>query len=234
MFRRGDERLRAGPWRGNDRIAYLTPVPETVPPGPRLLAECIERLWTMGYREAVTGALGPGERTGFLQAGFDVRERLHLLSHDLRDLAPMPPAAPLRRARKTDRARVLEVDNLAFDEFWRLDGPGLDEALAATPAVRFRVAGTPDVVGYAVAGKAGSRGYLQRLAVDPLTQRGGWGRALTLDALHWLVRRGADDAVVNTQEGNERALALYRSVGFRDEPHPLTVMWRALDGASRQ
>jgi ribosomal protein S18 acetylase RimI-like enzyme len=84
-------------------------------------------------------------------------------------------------------------------------------------------------VGYAVTGRAGRRGFLQRLAVQPDHQRGGLGRALVLDGLRWLRRWRAERAVVNTQLENDAALALYENLGFRREPSGLSVLGAGLD-----
>ena len=96
---------------------------------------------------------------------------------------------------------------------------------AATPSVRFRRAvGGRRTAGYAVCGRSQNRGYVQRLAVHPDFQRTGTGRRLLLDGLHWMRRRGATTAVVNTQTGNEAAFTLYCSVGFREDPIGLSVL----------
>src|SRR5699024_106814 len=126
------------------------------------------------------------------------------------------PSVRTRRARLRDRQPILDLDARAFEEFWALDIEGLKDALAATPVRRFRVTHGSDgaINGYAVTGRAGGRGYLQRLAVDPSSQGLGLGRALTLDSLLWLRRAGAASALVNTQVSNNRAYALYRSCGF--------------------
>ena len=122
----------------------------------------------------------------------------------------------MRRARRSDRAAALAVDARSFDPFWRLDPAGLDEAVDATPSSRFRVIDGPDgVVGYAVSGRAGARGFLQRLAVDPAVRGRGYGSALVVDGLRWMKRRGAARAMVNTQERNNDALRLYERLGFR-------------------
>jgi ribosomal protein S18 acetylase RimI-like enzyme len=132
----------------------------------------------------------------------------------------------MRRARRSDRAEVLAVDDAAFDTFWRLDEPALADALDATPARRFRVAVDPAVRGYLITGRSAGRGYLQRLAVDPSQQRRGIATALVLDGLRWLGRHGVSQAIVNTQEHNVDALSLYTRLGFRREPHGLAVLAR--------
>lgn len=228
----GRERLRVGPWRGDPVVAYLNPVPGAPLPSAEFVRRCLRTLSRQGYGRVVTGALSPSEQSAFRAAGFTVTEHLHLLSHDLRSIPDVtPPDGLVRRTSRRDREDVLGVDQLAFDAFWRLDDAGLDEAIAATPHTRFRVAGPgSEVVGYAITGRAGRRGYLQRLAVHPEAQRQGLGTILVADALRWLRRWRAERAMVNTQLANERALALYERVGFRREPSGLSVLARDLDG----
>lgn len=124
---------------------------------------------------------------------------------------------------------MLDIDRRAFEPFWQFDTNSLSEARRATPSHRFRVAtegGHPS--GYAVTGRAGDRGYLQRLAVDPDAQSKGTGTALVNDALSWLHRRGATIAMVNTQERNARALRLYEHLGFVAQTEGLVVLdWDA-------
>jgi hypothetical protein len=50
------------------------------------------------------------------------------------------------------------VDAAAFPSFWRLDASGFEEAMEATPHSRFRIVRDGPIVGYAIAGRAGSRG----------------------------------------------------------------------------
>ncbi len=227
VVRWGTERLRVGPWRGDDRRAYVAPVAETPPASVAMVRRCCEVLADQGYLEVVTGALGRPEQRGFLDAGFEVREELHLLSRDLHCL-PLAGAGPIRTGRRRDRDQVLAVDALAFPPFWRLDDAGLTEAVRATRHARFRVLERGRILGYAVSGRSGTRGYLQRLAVDPAVEGRGLGRALVLDGLAWMRRRGVDRVVVNTQVGNQRALRLYQHLGFGLEPSGLAVLTRRL------
>ena len=131
---------------------------------------------------------------------------------------------------------MLAVDHLAFPPFWRFDDQAIDDAVEATPSARFRVGldpGSDEPVGYAVTGRAGSRGYLQRLAVHPRCQRSGLGTALVADGLRWLRRWGAREVLVNTQEANAAALALYEALGFERERHGLAVLRRDLSAGLR-
>ncbi len=237
MIERRGERLRVGPWRGDPHVAHLTPVPGSPSPSADFVLHCLDTLARDGYRRAVTGALAPAEQAGYRMAGFVVTEDLHLLSHDLSGiaLAGFSRAAMHRPAAK-DWTQVLAVDTLAFDPFWRLDHAGLVDAIGATPHARFRAAswsggsGPQGIVGYAITGRAGKRGYLQRLAVHPDHQGQGLGQALVMDGLRWLRRWRVEHAMVNTQLQNARALALYEHLGFRREPNGLSVLGRELAG----
>jgi ribosomal protein S18 acetylase RimI-like enzyme len=225
----GGERARAGPWQGDRRVAYLMPLPTGPTPSVGFVRWALDELAGRGFSRVVTNALPAAEQGAFLGAGFEVHEQLHLLGHDL---CHIPPARPVehRRARAPDRAAVLDVDGRAFPVFWRLDERGLGEALAATPRTRFRVAPHGGaVVAYALTGRAGRRGFVQRLAVHPQHRRQGLARALVVDALLWLRRRRAARAVVNTPARNVAALALYESLGFRREPSGLCVLAAALE-----
>jgi ribosomal protein S18 acetylase RimI-like enzyme len=228
VIRWGRERARTGAWRGDRNVAFLAPVPEAPVPSAEFLRRCLRTLAERGYTRVVTAALAPPEQEGFLAAGFEVEERLHLLARDLGSLAPVPAGLALRRVGRVLRPQVLQVDHAAFPAFWQFDGHGLDEALGATPRTRFRAAlaahGDRRVLGYAISGRSGHRGFVQRLAVDPEAQRQGIGRGLLLDGLHWMRRRGVRRAVVNTQLDNDAALMLYQQCGFRREPAGLTVL----------
>jgi ribosomal protein S18 acetylase RimI-like enzyme len=221
---------RVIPWRGQPDVAHLV-LAEGSPPDTTAVNECVARLRRSGYTGVVTSALTAGDSLPFVDAGFEVRERLHLLEHLLGDIpAPTSLEPGLRRAWRGDRGAVLALDNLAFDDFWRLDQASLRDALQATPSVRFRVGDKRDggPASYAITGRAGRRGYLQRIAVHPDERRHGWGRALVYDALRWLRRHDARRALVNTQWENQAALALYEACAFRRLPVGLCVLNRVL------
>ena len=147
----------------------------------------------------------------------------------------------IRRGTSRDRCDILILDGQSFDEFWRFGGDGLDDSMTATPTSRLGIIRRADladppeadnpsneIVGYALAGRAGRTGYLQRLAVHPAVRQRGIGTLLINDALAWARRRGAELVWVNTQQHNENALRLYQKIGFDLQKHPLSVMYRSL------
>ena len=223
--RRG-ERARLASWRADGGVAHLSPMAMR-PLSTDFVGSCLDRLRARGFTLVVTSALSEPECAGFLRAGFDVQEELELLSHDLNTIPEV--LHRLRRPRRRDRALVLAVDAIAFDTFWRLHEGGLEDALGATPAVRFRVHGRGGRLdSYVIGGRGAGTGYIQRLAVHPASRGQGLGRSLVGDVLRWMRRHGAGRALVNTQRTNDAALALYRSCGFRVLPEGLRVLARPL------
>jgi ribosomal protein S18 acetylase RimI-like enzyme len=243
----GGDVIRVAPWKGDPKVALLTPLPGRPPPLRDQLERSLDALAARGYAVVLTGALDAGDLRTYVAAGFEEHARLHVLGRSLDDLPRAPRAHVLQRARRRDRPEVHEVDAAAFTEFWQLGEVGLDDALGATPEARFRVARLVSrsarlkprsdslaaprsgvVIGYAICGRAGYQGYVQRLAVDPQHRRAGLGAALVLDGLNWMKRHSIDDAVVNTQVDNDAALALYERLGFRRRGAGLRVLRRGL------
>ena len=227
----GPEKFRVGPWHADGRVAYLAVGSHTFRPSPTGIGAVLERLRRDGFARVVTGALRPQEVPAFLASGFAERERLVVLSRPIHRDEPSPTIA-VRRCRPTEMDQVVRVDHAAFAPPWQLDVAGIRDAMAATPRSRLRLVTSPAlggaVAGYAVCGRAGRTGYLQRLAVDPTVHGHGLGRALLADALGWLARWRATEVLVNTQETNRRAIDVYLSAGFRADRSELIVLERDL------
>ncbi|MFB3828911.1 MAG: ribosomal protein S18-alanine N-acetyltransferase [Bryobacteraceae bacterium] len=71
------------------------------------------------------------------------------------------------------------------------------------------------VAAYAVSSVREDTGEIISLAVDPQARGMGLGRALLAHTLGKLAQYGAARAELAVRPGNEAALALYKSVGFR-------------------
>ena len=97
---------RIGPFRSDADVARLT-MGTDAPPSPSVIERCLGEVEARSYKAVVTNALGPAESAPFVDAGFAVRERLHLLAHDL-DRLP-PATGSTRRARRHDYPTILDL-----------------------------------------------------------------------------------------------------------------------------
>ena len=174
-FRHRGGSVRIAAWHGRADVASLA-LRGRGALAPATVDRLLDRVRAAGYREVVTNALAPAATLPLVDAGFAVRERLRVLVHDLQHL---PDASGrTRRARRRDRALLLATDRAAFDDFWELDDDGLRQAARATPSSQLRIGPSRAPTGYALFGRAGNDGYVQRLAVHPEAQGDGLGRAL--------------------------------------------------------
>ena len=125
----------------------------------------------------------------------------------------------------------------AIDRLWRIvfpDAPPRNRAELAIPAklalkdglllVAEKAAG--QVVGTIMAGWDGHRGWLYAVAVDPVAQRQGVGRALVATSLDRLAARGCGKVNLQIRAGNTAVVAFYERLGFTVEPR--TSMGRTI------
>ena len=207
-------------------------MPGAVLPSAPEIVRWLGGLSRLGYARVRTAALATPDQRPYREAGFAALEQLVLLRREL-DRPPARAARKVRRATRAEWALLPGLDAAAFGDAWHLDRAAIDDACRATPRHRLRVAdGGQGPVGYVVHGRAGRTGYIQRLAVRPDATGQGWGTALVVDGLRWMASTGCVEALVNTHDDNERALALYTRLGFTPLPDGLVVLGSALGSRS--
>ncbi|MGI9644730.1 MAG: GNAT family N-acetyltransferase [Ilumatobacteraceae bacterium] len=222
-------RARLGPRPGDPGAAQLALLDHPMVPGAADVGGWVAEARRRRFRALRTSALfGPAARP-FLDQGFEPVDRLTLLERSLRSVRTRRRRPATRRMRTRDLEAAARVDRQAFGLAWGNDAESLLDIRRATPHHRSRVIGDSTVDGFAISGRAGTTGYIQRLAVDPARQREGLGRVLVHDAIDWMIRHRVATALVNTGVDNDRALALYASEGFVVRPDELVVLELSLD-----
>lgn len=234
-LRSGPEYVRLDERRRNTAITSVTIASDTTEAlSSRAIRQMLELYAPDPPDVFRTPAITHAEATGYAECGFEIISVLRLLTHDLERLRELPRArGATERTRLSRIGSCVDVDRRAFGAEQSFDRLDLLAALDATSRSRLRVVRMPghaatraDLAGFAITGRAGPRGYLQRVAVDPALAGRGLGTALVVDALRWCRARGVSKVVVNTGTDNQRALALYRRLGFIDTPLDLLLMER--------
>lgn len=104
--------------------------------------------------------------------------------------------------------------------------PAEDIALALGSGAAILVGETRGaLVASAMAGFDGHRGWLYYVAVRPDLQGHGFGRQIVAAAEAWLLEQGCPKVELIVREGNEPVIAVYRALGYRQEPRALLAKW---------
>jgi mycothiol synthase len=156
-----------------------------------------------------------------------VRRFLHL-SLRRRRVAAVPARPPLRPMGPGEEAELTRIQNLSFAGSWGFQ-PNTEEGISyrlgldcCSPAGVFFAVIDERVVGYCWTRDLRGKGEIWMIGVDPACRGQGVGRALLLRGIHHLRQRGFHRVDLTVDEENSGAIALYRSVGFRQTG---TVVW---------
>ncbi|WP_336854395.1 GNAT family acetyltransferase [Sinomonas albida] len=137
----------------------------------------------------------------------------------------------LRSFAETDRAAVVALwCEVGLTRSWNDPGKDIDRAVATWPDL-FLVAedaaasgdddgeggGSAVVVGTALCGYDGHRGWIYYLAVAPTHQGRGIGRALIAEAESRLEALGCPKAMLMVRRGNEKAHGFYGGSGYAED-----------------
>ena len=85
-------------------------------------------------------------------------------------------------------------------------------------------------IGYAILGETRRLSYLQRIGVDKLYQKQGYGEELLKSVLSFSKKKKFLTMRLNTQEENESALKLYKKNGFNIQKNKLVIMTSTQEG----
>jgi ribosomal-protein-alanine N-acetyltransferase len=126
------------------------------------------------------------------------------------------PALAFRRMREADLPRVMEIERAAFSHPWSEElvrrelGHEFSTVLLATGG------SAGEVRGFAVAWLVHDELHVLNVAVAPEARRRGVARAI-LDRVEAQGReQGARVSMLEVRRGNTPAIALYRSLGYRE------------------
>ncbi len=222
-FRRGWARAEARRWNDVVPDAAL----RLVRGGSSFLELCSDRLHAMGAPHVFSPPLPAGSRRPWEAAGFVEFVPLAFMRRDLTTQLPTPDHLVVATS-DAPFEDLLRIDHEAFDDFWRFDRFGMEEAVTATSKTKTLLIRGPDgePIAFAVVGIGHAVAYLQRLAVHPDWQNQRMGRSLIRAAARTGRSAGSRSLMLNTQTDNEGAIALYESEGFVTLPEPLAVLRR--------
>ena len=219
VLRRRWALAHARPWNRSRPDAHL----RLVRGSSTFLTDATVRVQALGAASVISPPLMAGSQGPWRQAGFESYESLRLLRKPIGSEEPTVWTA--RALVDTDWPRVVAIDAAAFGPTWKAELPALYEAVRSTStSAILGVAPEEDVAAYMIIAASGGVGYLQRIAVHPDWQGRGLGRSLTRIAHNWTRSRGASHLILNTKPGNQPALALYESEGYRVLPDRLELL----------
>ena len=185
-----------------------------------------ENAWTMLWqtaREEIARAGGakvaaiaiqPWFQNLLAANGFENRQQIVLLEWRYQPTAVREtPGIRIRKMTEVDLAEVEKTDAASFDPLWQNPLETLRRAYAQ--ALYATVAENENgIIGYQISTGGGQRAHLARLAVHPVVQGKGAGRALLNDLFGFLTHMGISRLSVNTQSDNQASLNLYQRMGF--------------------
>src|SRR5438046_794042 len=103
------------------------------------------------------------------------------------------------------------------------DRGGVSHFLARNPGLSRVATDGSAIVGVALCGHDGRRGYIYHLAVDPAYQVRGLGRRLMDECLGGLRRAGLKRALILVASDNPVGLKFWRRHGWEEVPGPIVL-----------
>jgi len=130
---------------------------------------------------------------------------------------PFPPRGIEPRLAPLSRQWLDQVTAIEQDSFANPWSRGLfsEELMSPVSMDRVALVGDPaQAIGFIILWLVAGEAQVQNLAVAPAWRSRGVGRWLLLSALHQARDLGARQCTLEVRSGNQKALALYESLGF--------------------
>jgi ribosomal protein S18 acetylase RimI-like enzyme len=139
-------------------------------------------------------------------------------NHDVivqvRELCPSDKAAAVNLWESTDLTRP-----------WNPPGEDFDRALGGPTSTILGGFDDERLVGTAMVGHDGHRGWVYYVATRPERQRSGRGRQMMEAAEAWLLERGAVKLNLMVRHANKSALGFYERIGYEDAGVTVLAKW---------
>ncbi len=121
--------------------------------------------------------------------------------------------AALELWRRVEGLEIAEGDDKESVTYFLARNPGLSRVATDGSAV----------VGVALCGQDGRRGYIYHLAVDPAYQTRGLGKRLMDECLGGLRQAGLKRALILVAHDNEPGRKFWRRLGWEEIPGPIVM-----------
>ncbi|MBP7065804.1 GNAT family acetyltransferase [Ferrovibrio sp.] len=136
----------------------------------------------------------------------------------------------IRPFQAADRAAVIALWQVCgLTRPWNDPASDIDFCLASQEATLLVAEADGAVIGSAMVGHDGHRGWVYYLAASPAQQGKGLGRALMAAAEDWARARGVPKLMLMVRPENAGVRAFYEALGYIEEPR--IIFTRRLDGA---
>ena len=103
------------------------------------------------------------------------------------------------------------------------DKEGVAQFLARNPGLSRVAIDDAAIVGVALCGHDGRRGYIYHLAIDPAHQVRGLGKRLMDECLSGLRQAGLGRALILVASDNSRGRAFWKRCGWEEIPGPIVM-----------
>jgi ribosomal protein S18 acetylase RimI-like enzyme len=125
----------------------------------------------------------------------------------------------IQEAGAADRDAVIGLWQAAgLTRPWNAPAADFDRAAQGTTSAILLLREGDTLLGTAMVGEDGHRGWVYYLAVAESARGQGHGRALMAAAEAWLRARGCPKLQLMVREGNDAAIGFYRALGLEVQP----------------